>query len=349
MTGSVETSLRYESNPFQFPTKRRLLSGFPQGKEFFALPKRTQQQFIDVLGLSGKKDGVFRVLANGTVGWAVNERTRVGGNYFVIRDSLFHDIKLNTTVQSMAGFVQRDIPIGSRANLMLDLQCRELFQTNQQPQFDFLPSLSLTYQMSPSWLVYANTILQMRGKKPFQSPTKEIDPFYTVGTLYQRNGWIFSSSGTLFQAFREPFGERAIIAQDSYTFILNFEVARRLFRQLPGLQAFCRAEPIYNFHSKYTPGLSGMDFRLFGGLRMSAAKRSLATVMDQLREDLNEELPNKPSTPSGPTTMVQPHEVIASSPQPIHGFISENDGSSGEMVPDRTAYHPRENNSRIQQ
>ncbi len=330
-SGSCETSFRLETNPFQFPTKRKFLTQLPAPPIIRQLDPFAQGRILNLVGLCGQNDMVFRVLPNVTGGWTLTPHTRLFANYFMIRDSLLHHVRLNTVIHSVAGGIQQDIPLTSRANLQAEFQFRELYQTHQQAVFDFLPGLTASYVVTPRAVLFANALLQMRGKKYFQAPTKEIDPFYTWGGLYQRGGWTFSASSTLVQNFREPFRHNATIPVNNYSFILDFEVARRLFKQIPGIQAFLRAEPIYNFHSHNRPGLAGMDFRLFWGLRMAMSKPALTATLEQLRQQLEEQEATPPgSAPKQekgqpkPSAFIAPHEVIAGTAQPIHGFLSEN-------------------------
>lgn len=289
-TAVCETSYRYETNPFQFPTKRKLLqTKFPSPAQFRLLNAFDQAQLYNVLGLVGNDDIVFRVLPNVTAGWVLTPNTRVQFNYFLIRDQLAHNVRLNTAVQSFSGSIQHDFRLGSRANLLADFQCRELLTLHQLPQFDFLPSLSLSYRIAPNLSGYTTALLQLRGRKGFRAPTREIDPFYTTGLVYSRNGWVLVASGTFFQAFREPFNRNAVIDQNSYSIILDFEIARSPMKKYPGIQLFTRVEPIYNFHSRNTPGLAGMDFRFFWGIRATAIKRPLSGMVEQIREDLKEQ------------------------------------------------------------
>jgi len=326
MTGSIESSFRYETNIFQFPRKSILLRQLPPPETIRRLSAQDQLTVSNILSLASREDTIFRVLPNVTGGFAITPRTRVFTNYFMIRDSLMHNTRLNTTIHSIAGGVQHDFPIGQRANLQAEFQCRELFQAHQQPVFDFLPGLTVSYVATPRTVLFANALLQMRGKKYFQAPTKEIDPFYTWGALHQRGGWSFSASSTLVQNFREPFRRNATIPVNNYAFICDFEVARRLFRQLPGLQAFVRAEPIFNFHSNNRPGLAGQDFRLFWGLRMAASKPALTTALESLRRQLEEQevAPPTPEEKTKPSAYLMPEQVIAAAPQPIHGFMADN-------------------------
>lgn len=320
-SGSCEASFRLETNPFQFPNKRTLLRQLPPPAIIRQLAPSQQQQILNILKLSSSYDNVFRVLPNVTGGFTITPKTRVFANYFMIRDQLFKNARLNTVIHSYAGGIQRDFPLGSRGNLQAEFQFRELNQIHQQAVFDFLPGLTASYVLTPRTVLFANALLQMRGKKYFQAPTKEIDPFYTWGGLYQRNGWSFSASSTFVQNFREPFKGNATIPLNNYAFICDFEIARRLFRQVPGMQAFVRAEPIFNFHSHNRPGLAGTDFRLFYGLRIAAAKPSLTAGLEQLRQQIEEQEIEAPS-PDGkskPSAFLMPYEITASAMQPIHG------------------------------
>lgn len=326
---TCETSVRDETNPFQFPRKASLLRQLPQPAIWRLLSYSQQQSLYDTVGLVARNDAVFRVLPNVTAGWTLTPRTRLYGNYFMIRDQLAHEIRINTVIHSIGAGIQQDIPIGSRANLQAEFQFRELYSLHQQSVFDFLPGLTLSAVVTPRIVLFANSLMQMRGKAFFQAPTKELDPFFTWGGLYQKNGWTFSASTTFVQNFRQPFVHNSTIPVNNYSFISDFEIARRVIKQVPGLQAFIRAEPIWNFHGKDKPGLSGMDFRIFFGMRMSMAKPALTGALEQLKQQLEEqeiEQPDpgqkKPGSETKPSAFIPAHELIASSPQPIHGFLN---------------------------
>lgn len=325
---TCEVSTRYETNPFQFPKKRSLLHQLPPPGIIRILNSFQQAQINDIIGLASNDDVVFRVLPNVTGGWTLTPKTRLYCNYFMIRDQLAHNVRLNTVIHSIGGGIQQDIPVTSRGNLQAEFQFRELYQLHQQSVFDFLPGLTFSYVLTPRVVLFANALLQLRSKAFFQAPTKEIDPFYTWGGLYQRNGWTFSASSTFVQNFREPFRGNASIPRNNYSFICDFEISRRILKELPGLQAFVRAEPIYNFHSHNRPGLAGMDFRMFFGMRMALAKPALTSALEQLRQQLEEQeaVPPTPEEKKGPkpSAFIEPHQVIASSPQPIHGFLDAN-------------------------
>lgn len=337
--GTVETSIRDETNPFQFPKKESLMRQLPPPAIWRQLNVFQQAQLYDIVGLVARNNAVFRVLPNVTAGWTLTPKTRVYGNYFMIRDQLNHSIQLNTVIHSIGMGVQQDIPITSRGNMQAEFQWRELYQLHQQPVFDFLPGFTFSYVLTPRIVLFANTIMQMRGKAFFQAPTKELDPFYTWGALYQKNGWTFSASTTLVQNFRHPFRRNSVIPVNNYSFISDFEISRRIIKQMPGLQAFVRAEPIWNFHSRNTPGLSGMDFRIFWGARIAMVKEALTSALQQLRDQL-EEQESEPSQPNKkekekeqkPSAYIAPHEVIASSPQPMHGFLNLEDPATASEL-----------------
>jgi hypothetical protein len=169
--------------------------------------------------------------------------------------------------------------------------------------------------ISPGLVAYASTILQLRGKQFFQPADREIDPFYTVGGLYQRGPWSFSTNATLVQNFRRPFNHNALIPVNSYAWILDFEIARRIIPRLPGLQAFVRAEPIFNFHSSDTPGLAGNDFRLFYGIRTILGKPPLTTAMRDVKSEIEEQRKQrekKLEQQQPPSTTEQPPGPVSS-------------------------------------
>jgi hypothetical protein len=330
---TVETSFRDETNPFQFPKKESLMRQLPPPQVWRTLSIIQQAQLYNIIGLVARNDAVYRVLPNVTGGWTLTPHTRLYCNYFMIRDALMHEMRLNTVIHSIGMGIQQDIPVTAKGNLQAEFQWRELYQLHQQSVFDFLPGLTFSYVLTPRTVFFANALLQMRGKAFFQAPTKEIDPFFTWGALYQKNGWTFSASTTLVQNFRNPFHGNATIPVNNYSFISDYEISRRVMRQLPGLQAFVRAEPIWNFHGKDKPGLSGMDFRIFFGLRMALAKPALTSALEQLRQQLEEQEnepgptgPPKEQKPSAFNQPIQPHEIIASSPQPLHGYLDEATG-----------------------
>ncbi|MBX9877062.1 MAG: hypothetical protein K2Y22_01265 [Candidatus Obscuribacterales bacterium] len=331
--GSCESTFRIETNPFQFPKKSTFIKkNFPPPPVFAQLNAFQQNDFFRQLSFINAFDVVFRVLPNVTIGWTLTPRTRVFGNFFMIRDSLMHEVRLNTTIFSVAYGIQQDVPITRRGNLQIECQARELMQQNGTPVFDLLPALTFSYILTPRMVLFANTLLQARGRGYFKPATRELDPFFTFGGLYQRGGWSVSATGTYVQNWREMYGANASIPINNQSWICDFEVARRLFKELSGLQAFVRAEPIWNFGSHNTAGLAGFDYRFFWGLRMAMGKPPLTAALNQIRQQL-EETEGEPPPPSAPGTSpgaprpsayLMPYEISAIKPQPIHGFICKD-------------------------
>jgi hypothetical protein len=288
LNGSCESSFRLETNPFQFPSRRDVTQEVTGGQPISSLNFAQFQELGSQLSEVNKSQQIFRTLPNVTTGWTLTPTTRFYGNYFALSDTALQTTALNSVVQSYGVGVQQDIPLTSKINLQADFQGRELVQSKQVPVFDFLPSLTLSYAPTARTVLFASSVLQLRGRRPFVSPTREIDPFYSFGAVYRRGLWTFSTFATFVQNFRQPFGTAALVPVNNYSWVLDFEIARPLLKRIPSLQAFVRAEPVFNMHSKATPGFSGNDFRLFYGLRMSFGKPSLLPINQLVRQQLNE-------------------------------------------------------------
>ncbi len=280
-----ESSLRLETNPYQDPPKYSLLN-FLLRNQVSSDVRTSNESIQEQLSQVNATQQVFREAPNITAGWQFTPRLSVYSNYFMIRDSLFHSSNINSTSQSVGGGVQYDMPIGKHCDLQPNLQFREFYQTGQPDVFDYMPAITLTRDVGEHTYVYANSILQLRGLQPFVAPNREIDPFYTIGSQTIKGVWQLTSSGTFFQNFRKPFGANAYAPVNGYGIICDFEIARQISRKYQGLQAFLRAEPVFNFHSSAYPSLSGFDFRLFYGIRLSLTKPALTGPMQQLREQL---------------------------------------------------------------
>ncbi|MBX9689064.1 MAG: hypothetical protein K2X27_20310 [Candidatus Obscuribacterales bacterium] len=333
-SSSIEVTGRDETNPFQFPTKRALMAQLPRPAIWRNLNAVNQASLYDILGQVARNNLVFRALPNISGGWAFTPHTRLFTNYFMIRDQLTHNMRLNTVIHSYSIGLQHDKPVGSKGSLQFEFQGRELWQLHQKPVFDFLPAVTLSYILTPRTVLFVNSLVQLRGLGPFVTPNREIDPFYTWGGLYQKNGWTFSASTTFVQNFRQPFHHAATIPKNNYVFISDFEVARRVMKQYPGLQAFVRAEPIWNFHAHNTPSLSGMDFRLFFGMRFAMAKPALTATLQQIREQLKQDSEPEPNAPGKPSAQMIQENEITMNPQPIHGFLERNTLAETCMNPD---------------
>lgn len=231
-----------------------------------------------------KADYVFRALPNLSIGYRILPRTSIYTNYFVLKDVFADHGRLSyPTTQSLAWGLRHEIPIRNRSTLQFDLQARELWQASHFRQFDFLPGVTLTHVLNPNTIAFGNIQLQLRGKSYFQAPTREIDPFYTLGILHKRGPYTFSFVDTFVCNYRNG---NAIPSQGNLAMISQIEAAREVSKKLPGLVTFIRAEPIFNWNSRGVPGISGFDFRIFGGLRYSFNKSATSVAMDQLRKQL---------------------------------------------------------------
>lgn len=231
-------------------------------------------------------DYVFRVLPNVSLGYNVLKRTGIYCNYFVIKDVFArHHLFSRPTFQSLSLGVRQDIPLGSRTNAQLDFQARELWQVSHLRQADLLPSFTVTHAVTPNFVLFGNTILQMRSGDYFQGATRELDPFYSAGFLWRRGAWTFLASHTYVTNFRY---NDAIPRQSNQTMISDYEISRPVLSKIPNVVAFIRAEPVWNFDSHRTPGLSGMDFRLFAGFRATGVKRAYGNELENLREQIKD-------------------------------------------------------------
>jgi len=259
---------------------------------WFNMAAETSQRYESNVFLNrnnGRSDYVYRILPNMTVGYSLAKHTSIYTNYFVLKDIFAGRSQLSfPTTQSLSMGLRHEIPMGTKSNLQFDFQARELWQTTGLRQFDFLPGLTFTRVLSPRSVVFTNLILQLRGKDYFVSPTREIDPFYTIGYLRSHGSWVFSSAVTLVTNFRHPPFNDSIPPYSNNSIIADFEVSHPVTKKLPNLVAFARAEPIWNWNSKGYEGISGYDFRFFTGLRFTLVKPSLYGQMQKLHQQLKD-------------------------------------------------------------
>jgi len=173
-----------------------------------------------------KRDYVFRSMPNISLGYEGWKKINIYCNYFVIKDVFVghHQLTFPTT-QSLSWGLRRDFTINERTSFQLDWQARELWQSTNLHQFDFLPGMTLTRFLGAHTVLFFNSILQLRGGQYFEAPTREIDPFYTLGLIYTKGQWMFSNVGTFVTNFRHPPFNDAIPPVSNNSIIYDFEVS----------------------------------------------------------------------------------------------------------------------------
>lgn len=272
-------------------TRFRVLTKLPKALWFNITAEMSQRLETNVFFTHGhyRSDYVFRTLPNITLGYNVLPHTSVYCNYFVLKDVFAKYPALTfPTTQSLAMGLRQDCPIGARSDLLLDVQARELWQTSHLRQSDLIPAATYTFMPRPQMVLFASTLLQMRSGEFFEGATRELDPFYTVGTSLRRGLWVFSATDTLVTNFRDPPFHHSVPKHGNDAMIADFEVNRPVSRAFPALVWFIRAEPIFNWASGKQPGLSGFDFRLYSGLRITVSKPSYAAQVSKLRQQLRQ-------------------------------------------------------------
>lgn len=299
MNATCETSGRVETNVFQFPTKRQLLnsSTVSQGITFGELSGENQLALLAAVDRASQADSVYRISPNITAGWALGPNTRAFVNYFYLRDKLARFNTLNTFINQLGTGIEHNISLGKRANLEVQFMTRELWQANADPVFDYIPSTTISVPIKNNTIAYFNALAQFRSLHFFGGVDREIDPFFTLGALHQRGPWSFSANMTYLVNFRRGFKD-ASIDVNSQTIICDFEIAKQLFKKIPGFQGFLRAEPVYNFGTDNLPGLAGMDFRFFYGVRGAVSKPPLIATMQLLKQRYQQDPANKQKDPN---------------------------------------------------
>ena len=285
-----------ERNKFSPGYKFRLFQALPERLWFNFTTEVSQRLDTNVLFTYShpKANYAFRVLPNLTVGYNIFKNTSVYCNYFVIKDVFardYSDINFPTT-QSVSMGIRHVKQFSEKTSLQYDFQARELWQSAHLHQFDFLPGATLTHVFTPNHIIYGSTLLQLRGGDYFVAPTREIDPFYTVGYIYRHKLWTFVATDTLVTNFRHPPFNDAIPNQSNMSMIADFELNHPVSKKFSGLLAFIRAEPVWNWDSNKVAGISGFDFRLFTGLRLSMNKPSYYSAVENLRKQVMTTSPN---------------------------------------------------------
>ena len=264
-----------------------------------------------------KPDYVFRALPNITVGYNVLKNTGIYCNYFVIKDVFARFPQAGRPInQSLSLGVRHSIAISNKTSAQFDFQARELWQAAGIRQADLLPSVSITHIVTPRVVLFASTVLQLRGRNYFVAPTREIDPFYSAGMLLRKGQWNFLVTDTFVTNFRHPPFSNPVPRQGNVSMIADFEINHPVNnRYLPGVLAFVRAEPVWNWRSNGVTGLSGFDFRLFSGIRISVSKPAYNSTIDKMRQqviDYDQKLKSLPR--AAPAGQVAPGSQIQSKP-----------------------------------
>jgi hypothetical protein len=238
-------------------------------------------------------DFVFRVNPNVTVGYNIFSNTALYASYFMIKDNyMTHNRHLSEPVtQSLQMGIRHTFmaPKIPKLQLAVDMGARELWQSKGLRQSDLIPSVNATYFLGQRTIAFASALLQMRGQSPFVGPTREMDPFYTVGFVSGHGPWTFSIYDTFVTNFREPHFRYSIPKQGNVSMIADFEIARQLSKRLSGVQTFLRAEPVFNWRSDNVRGLSGFDFRLYGGMRFNFNKQSQLATINAIKKSLQQQ------------------------------------------------------------
>ena len=239
-------------------------------------------------------DYVFRAAPSLTVGYNVLDTTSVYAQYFVIKDvyTVHHRQLTPPTTQSIAMGLRHTFPpmFKNKVSIYLDGQARELFQSRGLRQADLTPSINATIFATQKLTLFSSATMQMRSGQLFLGPQREIDCFYTMGGYYRSPSgkWVFSVTDTFVTNFRHPHFKFSIPRQGNVNMIADFEVDRQI-GNIPGLQAILRAEPVWNWRSRNVPGLSGFDFRLYSGLRLSFYKPSYGGTMNAIKKQLQQQ------------------------------------------------------------
>ena len=241
--GSVENSLRLETNVFQ--TSR-----------------------------NARQDMIYRILPNATIGYALNKRTRVSGNYFFLRDQYTQNAhNLSRNIHSFSVQGSHDIPLGEKTTLTLNMAGRQLLLSRGQPLSDLLPGVQLVRRVGSRGIVYGGILGQIRFRNTL-GKFQEGDTFYSAGAMYRTPRWLFLWDNT----FVTNFGVRKLRqGPNNQNMIMTLEADYKISPKLP-VVAFFRAEPIFNTGAGSAVGFAGVNVRIYGGLRLEMNKPALFPV-----------------------------------------------------------------------
>jgi hypothetical protein len=363
-TGPLPTDL----TPIRLKEERELFKPGPTFYLFQKLPANlwvnisaeTNLRFESNVFLTAhqpKRDIVYRTFPNITVGYNFLKNTGIYTNYFMIKDvyggsGTFNHLTIPTNQSLSLGF--RHNEYWKNTYLQWDFQARELWQAKDLHQFDYIPGFFASRQLAVTPItnefrrkLIGNTTLfttlqmQLRGGHAFAAPTREIDPFYTLGMFRSYKNWVLSVTDTFITDFRDPPFRNSVPRQGNAEMIADIEIYHPLFKHHPSLVGFIRAEPIWNWRSNRAVGLSGFDFRLYSGIRLQASKTALGGTMDQLRKQLKDE--NEPNNQQPQQQQTPPTNPTPTTPVPTVPVITPPRSSDSGTPPPliiQTAYGP---------
>lgn len=222
---------------------------------------------------SHRTDMVYRVLPNTVLGWALTRKTRVSANYFFLRDQYTRYTLLDRNFHSVGGQVDHDFYANNGLTVTGGFLARALFanpdEFNDAFFNDLLPSITATKQVGAHNVVYGSVVGQIRFREVL-SQFQEGDQFYSVGTVYKNGPWQALGDFTL----NNNFGNSNLRqGHNNQVIILTEEIARRLpyLRKWP-IDAYIRAQQIFNMGANSSPGYAGFNSRIFGGIRAYVSK-----------------------------------------------------------------------------
>jgi hypothetical protein len=236
-----------------------------------------------------RADMVYRVLPDVNLGYAFTRKSRVSAEYFMYRDTYTeHPQTLDRTVQSVSLRGDHDFCLTPNTTLTTTLMGRELFISRAKDLSDILPMVSIVRRVGTYGAVYASVLGQIRWQEIVGGKFQEGDQFYSIGSIYRRPMWNLSADCTLIDNFGKGSRRGGSISNAGFTglvpgpnsnhqIVLTLEAGRRLSQSIP-LTAFVRAQPIFNIGQDKRQGFAGVNFRLFGGLRLEISKPAIFPV-----------------------------------------------------------------------
>ncbi len=220
-----------------------------------------------------RTDMIYRVLPNTTIGYALTRSTRVSANYFFLRDQYTKYKLLDRNFHSVGFQIDQDLYTKPGMQVTAGFMGRALFATPDEFSStffnDLLPSITASKQIGQHAVVYGSVLGQIRFREVLNK-FQEGDQFYSIGTTYRRGPW----QGLLDFTLNNNFGNSNLRqGENNQVIILTEEIARRIpfLPKLP-VDAYVRAQQIFNMGANNSPGYAGINTRIFGGIRAYVTK-----------------------------------------------------------------------------